>query len=101
MKRTVLSRALLLGALLAGVAFAQIEVIPESELSAGAKFAVAIENGDLEKVRGYLDSGVSADTKIEYGEHFETPLMKAAREGEDGIVRLLLERGARVDGKDE
>jgi uncharacterized protein len=79
---------------------AQIEVIPESELSPGARFAVAIEDGDLEKVRGYLNAGVPADTKIEYGESFETPLMKAAREGTDDIAKLLLERGAKVNMKD-
>ena len=96
-------RALVLGFGVAAAAAplaAQIEVIPESELSPGARFAVAIEDGDLEKVRGYLDAGVPADTKIEYGDSFETPLMKAAREGTDDIAKLLLERGADVNLKD-
>jgi ankyrin repeat protein len=79
---------------------AQIEVIPESELSPGARFAVAIEDDDLEKVRGYLDAGVPPDTKIEYGENFETPLMKAARSGTLEIARLLIARGADVNLKD-
>ncbi len=79
---------------------AQIEVIPESELSSGAKFAVAIEDDDLDKVRALLDSGLSADTHIDYGENFETPLMKAAREGTVEIARLLLARGADVNVQD-
>ncbi|MEO7795821.1 MAG: ankyrin repeat domain-containing protein [Thermoanaerobaculia bacterium] len=81
-------------------ALAQIEVIPESELSPGAKFAVAIEDDDLDKVRALLDSGLAADTPIDYGENAETPLMKAAREGTLGIARLLIARGANVNAQD-
>ncbi len=94
---------LLLAGAVAGAlapAAAQIEVIPESELSAGAKFAVAIEDDDLDKVRALLDSGLAADTPIEYGENSETPLMKAAREGTVEIARLLLARGAKVNAQD-
>lgn len=91
---------LVLGVFLATSGHAQIEVIPESELSPGARFAVAIEDDDLERVRGYLDAGVPADSRIDYGENFETPLMKAARSGTDAIARLLLERGANVNTKD-
>ena len=94
---------LLLAGAVAGAlapAAAQIEVIPESELSAGAKFAVAIEDVDLDKVRALLDSGLAADTPIEYGENSETPLMKAAREGTVEIARLLLARGAKVNAQD-
>jgi ankyrin repeat protein len=79
---------------------AQIEVIPESQLSPGARFAVAIEDGDIDKVRGLLDAGYSADTPIEYGENSETPLMKAARSGTEDIARLLIARGADVNAKD-
>ena len=79
---------------------AQIEVIPESELGPGARFAVAIEDDDLDKVRALLDSGLSADTHIDYGENFETPLMKAARSGTLEIARLLLARGADVNVQD-
>jgi len=78
----------------------QIEVIPESELSPGAKFAVAIENDDLDKVIALLDSGLSADTHIDYGENFETPLIKAARSGTRAIARTLIERGADVNVKE-
>ena len=93
---------LFLGAVAGAVApaAAQIEVIPESELSPGAKFAVAIEDDDLDKVRALLDSGLAADTPIEYGENSETPLMKAAREGTVEIARLLLARGAKVNAQD-
>jgi len=79
---------------------AQIEVIPESELGPGARFAVAIEDDDLDKVRALLDSGLSADTHIDYGDNFETPLMKAARSGTVEIARLLLDRGADVNARD-
>jgi ankyrin repeat protein len=78
---------------------AQIEVIPESELPPGAKFAVAIEAGDLDKVRALLDSGLSPDTKIEYGENYSLPLMKACWEGDAAIARLLIDRGAKVDAR--
>ena len=77
----------------------QIEVIPESELSSGAKFAVAIEDDDLDKVIALLDSGLSADTHIDYGDNFETPLIKAARSGTRAIARTLLARGADVNAK--
>jgi ankyrin repeat protein len=100
MRPNFLSRLSLLALATASAAGAQIEVIPESELSPGARFAVAIEDADLEKVRGYLDAGVPADTKIEYGENFETPLIKAARSGAHDIARLLLERGANVNGRE-
>lgn len=93
---------LFLGAVAGAVApaAAQIEVIPESELSPGAKFAVAIEDDDLDKVRALLDSGLAADTPIDYGENSETPLMKAAREGTVEIAKLLLARGAKVNAQD-
>lgn len=100
MTRRVLGVGLSLSCLLASASLAQIEVIPESELSPAARFAVAIEDDDLEKVRGYLDAGVPADAKIEYGENFETPLMKAARSGTLEIARLLLSRGADVNAKE-
>ena len=100
------SETLLVLSLAAGLAAqpallpAQIEVIPESELGPGARFAVAIEDDDLDKVRALLDSGLSADTHIDYGENFETPLMKAARSGTLEIARLLLARGADVNVQD-
>jgi ankyrin repeat protein len=85
----------------AAAAVGQIEVIPDSELAPGAKFAVAIERGDLDEVRALLDAGLPADTRIDYGEHFSYPLMKACWEGDAAIVRLLLERGADVDARSE
>ena len=100
------SETLLVLSLAAGLAAqpallpAQIEVIPESELGPGARFAVAIEDDDLDKVRALLDSGLSPDTHIDFGENFETPLMKAARSGTLEIARLLLDRGADVNVRD-
>jgi len=102
MKRHRSILALLCVGVVAGAsapAAAQIEVIPESELSPGAKFAVAIEDDDLDKVRALLDSGLAADTPIG-DENAETPLMKAAREGTVEIAKLLLARGAKVNAKD-
>ncbi|MEO8275112.1 MAG: ankyrin repeat domain-containing protein [Thermoanaerobaculia bacterium] len=83
------------------VLVAQIEVIPDSRLSPGARLAVAIEKDDLARVRELLDGGTSADSPIDYGDNSESPLMKAARSGTVDIARLLIERGANVNWKDK
>lgn len=101
MRRQGVAGIVLAGSLaLGGVARAQIDVIPESELSPGAKFAVAIEDNDLDKVKALLDSGLAVDTPIEYGESSQTPLAKAAWDGATEIARLLVERGADVNARD-
>ncbi len=82
-----------------GPAIAQVDVIPEEELSPGAKFAVAIERDDLDAIKALLDSGLAADTPIDYGENSWTPLMKAAWDGTTEIARLLVARGADVNAK--
>lgn len=94
-RTTVLS--LIGGLALVGGAIAQVDVIPYEELAPGAKFAVAIERDDLDAVKALLDSGLSADTPIDYGENSWTPLMKAAWDGTTEIARLLVARGADVN----
>jgi ankyrin repeat protein len=66
---------------------------------AGTKFAVAIEDGDLDAVKALLESGLSTETPIEYGEHKITPLLKAAWDGEAEIVAALLDAGAKINAR--
>lgn len=65
--------------------------------SPGDEFAIAIERGDLAKVRELIEAGNPADTWIEYGDHRVTPLMKAISQGQVGIANYLLEVGADVN----
>jgi ankyrin repeat protein len=64
----------------------------------------AAYNGDLERVRELLNDG--ADIEAETGEDetdeaAETALMQASWPGRIEVVKLLLERGAKVDAQDE
>lgn len=63
----------------------------------GDQFAIAIERGDADAVQALIDGGASPDTWIEYGEHKITPLMKAAWEGNEDIVNLLIKAGTKVN----
>ena len=72
-----------------------------AELTPGAKFAVAIESGDLDTIKSLVEGGAKADTLIEYGEHKITPLMKACWDGELEIATYLLDQGADVNFADE
>jgi ankyrin repeat protein len=67
------------------------------ERDPGTAFAVAIEDHDAGAVRELLKSGLSTETTIDYGEHKITPLMKAAWDGDEEIVKLLLDAGASVE----
>lgn len=58
---------------------------PTAELFAAAR------SGDIERVRELLDGGTPVDAQDRYG---QTALAFAAGAGSEGIVRLLLERGA-------
>lgn len=64
----------------------------------GTAFAVAIEDGDADAVRELLKTH-STETPIDYGEHKITPLLKAAWDGEQEIVTLLLDAGAKINAK--
>ena len=76
-------------------------MLASRELDLGSQFAVAIEKGDLEKVKALIASGAKPDTLIEYGEHKITPLMKASWDGELEIAKFLLDSGADVNAVDE
>jgi ankyrin repeat protein len=70
-----------------------------AERDPGTAFAVAIEEHDVSAVKELLAGGASTETLIEYGEHKITPLLKAAWDGDEEIVAVLLAAGARVDAK--
>src|SRR5947209_6491583 len=82
----------------------------------GTKFAVAIEDHDVDAVKALLQSGLSTETPIDYGEHQITPLVKAAWDGHVetdtstltplmfaasagnvDMIRFLVKRGAKVN----
>jgi ankyrin repeat protein len=63
--------------------------------------ALAAQNGRVEIVRLLLDAGEDPDRYNPEGGHkHSTPLHQAACAGHDAVVRLLVERGARLDIKD-
>jgi ankyrin repeat protein len=83
--------------------FLSIVVLPlvaDDERSAGTKFAVAIEDGDLDAVTALVEvEHAAVDTPIDYGEHAITPLMKASWDGDLPIVQYLLSKGANVNSR--
>jgi Ankyrin repeats (3 copies) len=63
--------------------------------------AVAAQSGALEIVRLLLDAGEDPNRYNPQGTHaHSTPLHQAVWSGHDAVVRLLVERGARLDIKD-
>src|SRR5258706_7460583 len=70
-----------------------------AEQDPGTRFAVAIEDHDVDAVKALLTSGLSTETTIDYGEHKITPLIKAAWDGDKEIVETLLAAGAKVNAK--
>jgi hypothetical protein len=63
--------------------------------------ALASQSGHVEIVRLLLDAGEDPNRYNPVGGHSHTtPLHQAAGAGNDELVRLLVERGARVDMKD-
>src|SRR5438105_1678885 len=79
------------------IAFLSFAVAADQD--AGTKFAVAIEDHDVDAVKALLQSGLSTETPIDYGEHSITPLIKAAWDGDEEIVKALLAAGAKVNAK--
>ncbi len=65
----------------------------------GDQFASAIESADIRAVGALIEDGAAADTPIVYGEFSTTPLIKAADGGKLAIVKLLLEKGAKVNAR--
>lgn len=70
-----------------------------AEQDPGTRFAVAIEDHDADAVKALLESGLSTETPIDYGEHKITPLLKAAWDGDADIVKLLLDAGAKINAR--
>ena len=80
--------------------FLSLPLFADDERSAGTKFAVAIEDGDLDAVTALIEEdGAAVDTPIEYGEHSITPLMKASWDGDLPIVQYLIGKGANVNAR--
>lgn len=72
----------------------------QEEQSAGTKFAVAIEDGNLDAIKALIETdGNAVDTPIDYDEHHITPLIKAAWDGELPIVEYLISKGANVNAQ--
>ena len=64
-------------------------------------FALAAQHGQVEVVRCLLDAGEGPNRYNPVGGHSHcTPLHQAAGYGPEELVRLLVERGARLDLKD-
>jgi ankyrin repeat protein len=71
---------------------------PESRHRA---LALAAQHGHVDVVRLLLDAGEDPSRYNPDGNHsHSTPLHQAALAGHDAVVRLLVERGARLDIKD-
>jgi ankyrin repeat protein len=63
--------------------------------------ALAAQHGHADIVRLFLDAGEDPNRYNPEGNHaHSTPLHQAALAGHDAVVRLLVERGARLDVKD-
>ena len=75
----------------------RIEII-QVLLEGGMEFSIHLAAflGDLEKVKGFLESGMSPDTKNESG---YIPLHYAAMGGHKDIVELLINKGGDIDIK--
>ena len=80
-------------------ALALVLLAAAADQDPGTKFAVAIEQHDVDTVKSLLESGLSTETTIDYGEHKITPLIKAAWDGDEEIVKALLAAGAKVNAK--
>src|SRR5439155_19086382 len=63
--------------------------------------ALAAQHGHVEIVRALLDAGADPDRYNPKGNHgHSTPLHQAVAAGRESVVRLLVERGARLDIRD-
>jgi ankyrin repeat protein len=77
-----------------------LPLVADDERSAGTRFAVAIEDGDLDAVKALIeDEAASVDTPIEYGENSITPLLKASWDGDLPIVQYLISKRANINAR--
>ncbi|MGH9859473.1 MAG: ankyrin repeat domain-containing protein, partial [Candidatus Acidiferrales bacterium] len=63
-----------------------------------SEYWAACRNGDVAKVREMLDAGMHVDTRFDAG---MTPLAAAALRDQVAVAKLLVERGARLDLRDD
>jgi len=77
-------------------------LLPESDATGRqAALALSAQLGQVEAVRLLLDAGEDPNRLNPEGIHsHSTPLHQAALAGHEGVVRLLVERGARLDIED-
>ncbi len=86
---------------LLSVSLLSLPLLAEKTQSAGTRFAVAIEDGDLDAVKLLIEEEHAAvDTLIDYGTSSITPLIKASWDGDLPIVQYLLSKGADVNARD-
>jgi ankyrin repeat protein len=77
-------------------------LLPSADAGARHRaLALAAQHGHVEIVRLLLDAGEDPSRYNPEGTHgHSTPLHQAALGGHEGVVRLLVERGARLDVRD-
>lgn len=78
------------------------EMLPTADVETRHRaLALSAQHGHAEVVRLLLDAGEDPNRYNPKGNHaHSTPLHQAALSGHDAVVRLLVERGARLDTKD-
>jgi hypothetical protein len=78
-------------------------LLPDADAEARHKaLALAAQHGQVEALRLLLDAGEDPSRFNPEGNHsHSTPLHQAALAGHEGVVRLLVERGAGLDIKDK
>jgi ankyrin repeat protein len=74
---------------------------PASMIERHRALALAAQHAHLESVRALLDAGEDPNRFNPKGTHeHSTPLHQAVLTGDEAVVRLLVERGARLDVRD-
>ena len=73
--------------------------LPAADLTAGEQMEAAIDRGDIQALKDLVEGGVDPDTPLR-SDFVTTALMKAAGRGRRDMVKYLLAKGARVNGRD-
>ncbi len=84
--------------LLAAMLLASVSLPAAAQDAPLSDFWKACRNGDVEAVRKFLDQGMSLNVRFEGG---TTPLVAAAMRGQVEVVKLLVERGADPNLRDD